>query len=150
MKALLTAIKTQLKTSLTYVRDLDIYITPDLDYIPEAVKFPAVAIEDGDVDSPNSMGASWVETLNVRIAAYVQLLKPEASVMGDTSTSSKGVLDMEIDILTALNDNKLSIAGMQVVENDPARPKSELVGNDNYMLVRKIVTMQYVRASTRP
>ena len=82
MKALLTAIKLQLQTDLTYVRDKDIFVTEDDNLIPSAIKFPAVGIKDGPVVRTEEIGGMMEYALTVKIIAYVQLLKPEAAIMG--------------------------------------------------------------------
>ena len=109
MKALLTAIKSQLKADLTYVRGSDVFIAEDERVIPDTVKFPAVGLKDGEITyDVEYQGAKESSELFVKHIAYVQLEKPEASIIGDTSTDKKGVLDIIADIKESLRDNKLS------------------------------------------
>ena len=82
MKALLTAIKTQLKTSLTYVRDSDIFVSEDERMISDAVKFPAVGLKDGTITYTRATKSQEDQELQVKIIAYQELRKPEASIMG--------------------------------------------------------------------
>ena len=145
MKALLTAIKTQLKTSLTYVRDSDIYVTEDERMLPDAMKFPAVGIKDGSVAYTRATKSQEDQELQVKIIVYQELQKPEASIMSDTSTSQKGVLDIIGDVITALKNNLFS------GEVDSAFPiaesESEFIGDDEIKryFQMKSVTMQYFR-----
>ena len=150
MKELLTAIKAQLQTDLTYVRDSDIFITEDDDLVPQSVRFPAVGIKDGPVQATELASDMMKYIMSVRIIPYVQLVKPEAAVMGDASTSSKGILEMEEDIHQSLDENDLDIDGMQEAVGDPNRPESELFGDEEEMVLRKKITYRYVKEETRP
>jgi len=142
MKALLTAIKAQLQTTLTYIRDRDIYITPHENFVPNAVRPPCVGIKDGAITRDPLMGGCVESKLSVSIIVFVQLQKDEASIMGDTATSKKGVLDIADDIETALNNNLLSITGLQHAYCD-ASAASELFGDERESLQRKIITCNY-------
>ena len=150
MKELLSAIKAQLQTDLTYVRDSDIFIAEDDDLVPQSVRFPAVGIKDGPVQATELASDMMEYTLTVRIIPYVQLVKPEAAVMGDASTSSKGILEMEEDIHQSLDENLLGIDGMQSAVGDPNRPESELFGDEEEMVLRKKITYRYVKEELRP
>jgi len=143
MKALLTAIKTQLKTDLTYVRDSDIYVTEDERMIPEAVKFPAVGIKDGAISYKQATKSQEDQELQVKIITYQELRKPEASIMGDTATSKKGVLDIIDGVITALKNNLLS--GIVDSAFPIAESESELLADEETAIVMKSVTMQYFR-----
>jgi hypothetical protein len=143
MKALLTAVKTQLQADLTYVRDADIFITEDERLIPSAVKFPAVGIKDGAVTYRRATKSQEDQGLQVKIIAYQELRKPEASIMGDTTATQKGILDMADDIIASLK-NELFFG-----EVDDAFPvgesESELLADEHTAIVMKVVTMQYFR-----
>ena len=144
MKDLLTAIKSQLQTDLTYVRNSDIYVTEDERLIPEAVKFPAVGLKDGSVEY-TSLGRDedMQSKLYIKIIAYVQLLKPEVSVMGDSATGKKGVLDIIADCIISLKFNKLSgIVNRAVPESET---ESELLADEETAIQMKSVTMLYER-----
>ena len=98
MKALLTAIQTQLRTDLTTIRDSDIYIAPHENYIPNQVRPPCVGIKDGRIVRKELTGGMMEVTLDVTIAIFVHLAKDEASIMGDTATGKKGVLEIGEDV----------------------------------------------------
>lgn len=142
MKELLNAIKAQLQTDLTYIRDGDIYITPHENYIPNHVRPPCVGIKDGPVVKEHLMGGCARYSMSVSIVAFVQLAKDEASIIGDSSTSKKGVLDISDDIETSLDDNLLSITGMQAALCSGSA-ESELFGDERETLQRKIITCNY-------
>ena len=145
MKDLLTAIQTQLKTDLTYIRDSDIYITPHENYIPGQVRFPCVGIKDGAVARTELTRGEVVESDRaVLIIAYVKLAKPEAAVMGDDATGKKGVLDIINDIHDSLHDNKLGLTGMSHVFC-PSEDPSDLFGEENEYIQKKAVRYEYTQ-----
>lgn len=144
MKALLNSIKSQLQTDLTYIRDSDIFITEDERMIPEAVKFPAVGLKDGNIEyNVATQGADESSELFVKIIAYVQLMKPEAAIMGDTSTGKKGVLDIIADIKESLRENKLSGQADEVWIM--SETESELLADEETAIQMKSLIMRYVR-----
>ena len=148
MKDLLTAIQTQLRTDLTYIRDDDIYITPHENYIPAQVRFPCVGIKDGAVARTELTRGEAVESDRaVSIIAYVNLAKPEAAVMGDTATGKKGVLDIINDIHDSLHANKLSLTGMSHAFC-PGETGSELFGDENEYIQKKAVRYEYTQEET--
>jgi len=143
MKALIAAIKPELQADLTYVRDADIFITEDERLIPSQVKFPAVGIKDGPVRYTRATKSQEDQELRVKIIAYQELYKSEASIMGDTSTSKKGVLDICADVIASLKNNLFS---GEVHSAFPiAETESELLMDEQRAVVMKSVTMQYFR-----
>ena len=150
MKALLTAIQTQLKTDLTYIRDSDIYITPHENYIPNQVRPPCVGIKDGAIIRRELAGGMMEYILNVAISVFVQLHKSEAAVIGDAASGKKGVLEIADDIHASLDENLLDITGMQEAVSDPTEAGSELFGNEEEGLQRKVIKFQYVKEEERP
>lgn len=149
MKALLNAIKTQLQTDLTYVRDGDVFITPHEDFLPHDVKFPAVGIKDGSIIRAERMGGCMEYEISVSLIPWVAMAKPEASIMGDSATSRKGVLDVADDIHTALDENLLAISGMQEAFS-PSESGSETLGSDTRLLQKKNITYVYRKEGNRP
>jgi hypothetical protein len=148
MKALLTAIKTQLQSDLTYVRASDIFVTEDESLIPETVKSQAVGLKDGPVIRKELAGRMMEYNMTVKIVLYVQLLRPEAAIIGDGT--QKGILDMEADVHTALDENLLGVAGMQSAVAAPDQPESELFGDETNAFQRKIITYEYIKEEARP
>lgn len=143
MKALLNAIKAQLQTDLTYIRDSDIFITEDELAIPQSVCFPAVGIKDGAITYVVETQDQDLDTLFVKVIPYVQLQKPEASIMGDSSTGKKGVLDITADAIASLKNNKLS--GQVDVALPVSEAESEILTDEEDAIQMKILTMRYER-----
>ena len=146
MKNLLTAIKTQLQADLIYVRDSDIFVTEDEILVPEAVRFPAVGLKDGPVSwSVISQGPSKEQTLTVTVIAYVEIIKPEVSIMGDAASGKKGVLEIIDDVRSSLDENTLSgqASNAEVVSESA----SELLGDEETMIQKKSISFKYERWS---
>lgn len=146
MKDLLNSIKTQLQTDLTYVRDSDIYVTEDERLIPEAVKFPAVGLKDGEVLYAIETGDQETDELYVKAIAYVQLQKPGAAIMGDTATGKKGVLEIIADIKASLNDEKFS--GTYESAIPVSEPESEFLADEETAIQMKSIIMRYTKLVT--
>jgi len=146
MKDLLTAIKSQLQTDLTYVRASDVNITEDERMLRDAMKSPAVGIKDGTIEyNIATQGADESSELFVKIIAYVDLQKPEAAIMGDSSIGKKGVLDILTDVKTSLRDNLLSGQADEVWF--VSETESEFIGDEEAKIAiqMKILTVRYVR-----
>jgi len=143
MKALLNNVQPKLQTDLTYVRDSDVFVTEDERLIPEAVKFPAVGLKDGEVIYTIETGDQETDELFVKAIAYVQLEKPEASIMGDSATGKKGVLDVISDIKASLNDETFS--GAYEAAIPVSESESELLADEETAIQMKSITMKYVR-----
>ena len=143
MKNLLTAIKTQLQTKLTYVRNGDIFVTPAENYLPAHVKFPCVGIKDGAIEREIvEFSGVTEERLRVLLAAFVQIVKEEDSLIGVGAT--KGLLDMVDDIRTALDDNLLAQASM--LSNFCIEERaSEMFGDEKELIQQKVIVYEYVR-----
>ena len=143
MKNLLTAIKTQLQTKLTYVRNGDIFVTPAENYLPAHVKFPCVGIKDGAIEREIvEFSGVTEERLRVLLAVFVRVLKEEDSIIG--SAADKGILDMTDDIRTALDDNLLAQANM--ISNFCAEERaSEMFSDDKELIQQKVIVYEYVR-----
>ncbi len=109
MKALLTALKTELENNLSWLRD--IAVVADEDVIPEGVRFPFVGLKDGPVAREEGFSETLTERLTVYIVLYQQIFKREASIMGDGD--KPGILDMTSDVHAVLNENLLGLGGME-------------------------------------
>lgn len=149
MKEVLNAIKTQLQTDLTYIRDGDIYIAPHVNYIAGHARPPCIGLKDGPISRVELPSGMWELTMTVTLAIYVQLAKDEAGVMGDTATGQKGVLEIAEDIHASLDENLLGITGMQSAFS-PSETASEIFGDEKEALQRKLITYEYVKEEVRP
>ena len=146
MKDLLTAIKSRLQADLTYIRNSDIYVTEDERMLRDAMKSPAIGIKDGAVEyEVLGRDEDQQSKLYVKIIAYVDLQKPGAAIMGDTSAGKKGVLDIIIDCITSLKFNKLGGIVNRAVP--VAESESEFIGDEEAKIAiqMKSVTMLYER-----
>lgn len=147
MKALLQAIKAELKEKLTDGgRPVAVYITPHENYIPQSAAPPCVGLKDGGIARRELAGGMLEITLEVSLIIYVQLYKDEASIMGDAGR--KGVLEIARDIHAALDENRLGIAGMQSAFS-PSEKGSQLFGDDKESLQRKIITYKFTKEESR-
>jgi hypothetical protein len=144
MKELVLAVKSRLQTdsNLSYVRDTDIWITEDESILPVHTKFPAIAIKDGAVRNEQMLTGNYLQHAQVRITVYQQVLKSEESIVG-----THGVLDMAADVITSLIDNSLSLTGIQNVF-PVAEDASQLFGDEEEMIQRKTIIMDYKRHKT--
>jgi len=147
LKALLTAIKSELPNNLAWVRAGDVYITPDVDFIPPGTRYPCIGIKDGTIRRRELPGNMLEVTLTVTLAVYVQLLKPEASIMGDGN--KPGVLDAAADIHGVLDENLLNITDMQKAFS-PNEDDSQMASDDKRLLQSKLITYHYVKEEDRP
>lgn len=122
MIELLKAIQQELREQLPYIREMDIFITPHIGFIPQGVMTPCIGIKDGKVK--HSYGAARTKNfeIGVRLAIFEGLSGQEASIVGNPVTDSKGVLDIEADCVAALDGNKLGLKGMisARIDDDPA------------------------------
>jgi len=107
MKATLTYILSALQgaATLSYIRDNDIFITPDVDYVPRQTKMPCIGVKDGairyDLDSEGALS-----NMGVSIAVFAEIHRDEeSSIVGDGI--SKGVLEIAEDVADVLHNNLL-------------------------------------------
>lgn len=108
MKNLLLNIKSALQDSeiLDYIRDEDIFISPHIDFFPNMVKFPCIGIKDGEIERKPGMSDTIQKDYTVYIILFENLQKnTETTIIGDESTERKGLLGMEDDVHSILDDN---------------------------------------------
>jgi hypothetical protein len=101
MKSILEALKIAIRDGMPEIKG--VHIVPDPDMLPSAVRYPCVGLKDGDQTFSEGMDQTETETGSVMIYIYQQILKEEASMMGDGS--NKGVLDLMEDLRNLLNWN---------------------------------------------
>lgn len=136
MKDLVTAIQTRLRAELAYMRDADIYITPDLDLIPSAAGRPCIGIKDGRIAKRELAGDVIEYDMPVSIVTYQRIMQNEASVIGDASGTYRGVLEIDADIDAALDNWQPAAAYIRFGWSDGSAP-SETVADGTQALVRK-------------
>lgn len=125
---------------MTGFRDVDIFITPDVNYIPSGVGFPAIGIKDGKIDRKELVGGVLDLKPNILIIPFVKIFPASESIIG--GSGFYGVLDVASDIHDVLDENKL---GLSWVEDAfcATEKASEMFGNDREGLQRKIITYTY-------
>lgn len=141
MKALILAVQSALRDALPYIKTRDIYVTEDIHLIRNAGGYPAIAIKDGGRDITPLAGDQDEEILSLTLAVSVQLLKPEAGIMGDNA--NPGALEIADDCINILRDNTLG--GIVDTAAPVSVAPSELLLTDNLALVMVAVTMRYER-----
>lgn len=145
MQALLLAVKAALQAGISEVRDGDVFITPSENFIPAGVKSAlAIGVKDGPVTRRDLTCGLVEKTMQVRVAAFVRLQKPEAAVIGDNSTSSLGVLAAINAIEALLTDNLLAISGMIFARPVQESASEMFVGEAGVAWQQKIITYNYI------
>lgn len=146
MKTALSRIKSALQLGLPYIKARDIYVTEDIRLIRAAGGYPAIGIKDGPVGYLIDPGDQDEVTMEVTAAAYVQLLKPEAGIMGDEAVGAKGVLAVAEDIIATLRNNDLN--GWVASALPESRGASELLSDGQLVITMVPVVMRYTRYDT--
>ena len=147
MKKLLQAVKAELGTRMTGMRAIDIFITPHTNLIPAGTQFPAIGIKDGSIKRAELMGGDSLDKeMVVTLIPYVKIYPGEKSIIG--SGVFKGILDIVEDIHEVLDDNFLGIDGMEAAFCGDEKG-SEMFGNPEDGLQRKIITYTYEKRSER-
>lgn len=143
MKEIMAAVKAALQTGLPYIKSRDVYITEDIRLIRAAGSYPAIGIKDGQTGFATDASDQEEAEMDVTLAAYVQLFKPEVGIMGDAATGAKGVLDVAKDIRLLLRNNDLT--GLVTSALPVSQGASELLTDGNLVIMMVPVVMQYTR-----
>ena len=142
MKAILSAVKSRLRSEISYARNDDVYITEDERMVRTQGDYPAIGIKDSTITYLTE-DKIFTSTFLVSITGYIRLYKPESGIMGDDSTGNKGILDLLSDIKTALHDYLLEYDVHLAIPL--SQSPSTLLGNENIALIHKTLTMKYKR-----
>lgn len=146
MKNLLTAIKSELQSKLTEVRSASIYITPDINAIPEELMFPCIGIKDGEINRIELIGSMLELTMSVTIGVHVAMAKNEANIIG--SGDKKGVLDIVSEIHSILDENLLDVEGMQSAFSG-SEFESIMFGHELDFIQQKKIEYKFVKEIAR-
>lgn len=139
----LLAIQTRLGSQLTYLAkknatDKAIYIMTDR-VIPEITDFPAIGLKDGNITyniigGTMAGGAEFEEILQIKVTAFVELLRQEEVITGDGH--GKGILEVAGDIKAALLGYLVNTAAL-----DPltilSEGESQVMSSDTVMIQMK-------------
>lgn len=141
MDKLLLAIKEELQDKLVGFRKSDIYITPDLAFIPRGVKMPCIGIRDGKVKHTYGMSLSKDYELAVRLVMLVDLTKKEAALVDP----EKGILHINKEVISILENNRQGLEGTDEcrVADDPA--SQFFVTKSKELLQRKELGLLYTK-----
>jgi hypothetical protein len=143
MKATLQAVQTALRdaAALDYVRDSDIHITPDVDYVPSSVRMPCIGVKDGKTVFEECVGDVTHAKFVVRLAVFQEILREEASIVGD-GLSRKGILEIAADIHGVLRNNRLGLSSIvRVVRTSEAAGR--LFASGNGLAVQRVLDYEY-------
>lgn len=150
MKTLVQAIQTALKNSatLSYVADADIFVTPDEYIVPMTCAFPAIGLKDGPIFKDKEASSSgttlaWDVRYQVNVIIYVDMTAGETPVVGQTTPSIKGILDIALNINTVLHENYLSISGI-LDAYCIGEAESEIIGFSDIQILKKRLTYEYM------
>jgi len=154
MKSLITAIQTSLKNAATLssVADADIVITPDENYIPQTIAYPAIGLKDGPIVMEKEAAAAgstllWNVVYQVHVIIYVAMADGEVPLIGQTSPAVKGILDLNDLVRTILHENSQSITGI-IDSYCVAETESEIIGGNDMIILKKTMTFEYQALET--
>lgn len=138
-----------IRTALDSIPRVSVFVTPDENFLPNKARLPAIGIKDGTIQRSEGASMSQSSNIEVKLVAWVNLAKPEASVLGDGSTTQVGVIELAEAIHKALDDNLLGIAGITSAFSS-TEAGSKLMDGDRKLLVSKIITYNYDHEGDRP
>ncbi len=140
MKAKIAAIKLLLQAAnISGIIKRDIYVTEDIRLIRSAGGYPAIGIKDGRSNFGVEADDQDEVEQTITLAAYVQLLKPEAGIMGDGLKA--GVLDVAAAIRALLRNNTLG--GLADTARPISQGESELLTDGTLVITMVPVVMRY-------
>jgi len=150
LKTILATIQTDLKnsTTLSYVSDTNIFITPDEDIIPVGTTFPAIGLKDGperyERDPVQMPADRWdMAAFIIQAIIYVELSAGATPVIGQTTpTVIKGILDICTDVDAVLESKYSAIAGVEdfrILDSGA----SEIVGSRDLVWLKKTRLYEY-------
>ena len=140
MKQLLTDCKKALRDTLAYIRNSDVYVTEDIRLVRNAGAYPAIGIKDGGIRYGAEASDQGDETYSVTFAAYVNLTRQEAGIMG--AAGQTGVLDFASDIIACIQDEDFSgrFDAVLVVSHG----ESEVIGDESRALNMLPIKFEFV------
>jgi len=147
MKELLEYVKARLIDRLDYIRDDDIYITPDIDLVPQGCRRPCVGITDGTIIRRELAGDVIESDLTVTVVVYVGIQKTEAALMGDAATRAKGTLNIIADVNAALDEYLPTRAFIYAFSGTES--KTESVSDGQTAMARKTITFLFQKQEDR-
>lgn len=142
MKSILPALKTAIPAAVSSIEKIE--VIPHEELLPDTIRYPFVGLKDGGTRSDG--GLDPLTNLRVDIWCYVEILKPEASILGDTATSKTGILDLSESVLNAvLAAGTLGLSDVIGVEADTTQPPSEPGWHGDVYIQRQRKTVYYTK-----
>lgn len=84
---ILAATQAHLRAGLSGLRDVDVFISPHEDWVPNGCQFPAVGIKDGAISYVDLESQGRRTEMEMSLAVLHQILSgPEAGLMGTPTT----------------------------------------------------------------
>ena len=140
MQDIFAALKSAIPAAMKEIKA--VHVLPDADLLPESTLYPCVGLKDGDSNFSEGMDRTEDENGSVLIYVYVQILKEEASIMGEGS--KKGVLRLVKDLRTALNWSTLGGIVKHFYSPDVMASETMFV-KENVFVQRKGCRFNYIR-----
>jgi hypothetical protein len=130
------------------VADADIFITPDEYIVPMTCAFPAIGLKDGPISKEKEASSAgttlaWDVRYHVSVIIYVDMTAGETPIVGQTTPSIKGILDIAQDINTILHENYLSISGI-LDACCIGEAESEIIGFSDIQILKKRLIYEYM------
>ncbi len=143
MDELLLSIQRHLRGQMADFRASDIYITPDLQYLPQGVKMPCIGIKDGKVEHKYLAAGEKEYVLFVRLIVFLELTKRREAIVG--GNFSLGILQITRQLTDLLENNPLGdpeIQEARIIED----PESKFyLGKGKEMYQRKELVLKYTK-----
>jgi len=106
-KNILITIQARLRGTITGVDSENIYITPDINYIPIHVTLPCIGIKDGGITwnvKLSDTNGKKTSIYKITIGVYSDLIRDENASMGDDSLGELGTLETCKNIIDAIDN----------------------------------------------
>ena len=147
MDELLQKIKDELiSQGVNGVRKGNIYITPDPNFIPQGVSMPCINIKDGKIKREYGASNSKNLTMYVRLTTLIKLTAKEAALVGSDKSGRQGILDINMQLITLLENNTLNIAGLEEAVVDEIKESRFYRGKRNVSYQIKELVMRYSKS----
>lgn len=130
---LLLKIKSHLRVELSGVRDVDIFLSPNLEVIPPGIGFPAIGIKDGKVNRVELSSDVEELSLPVEIAVYERFIKDETAIINLHTIAG--------DVRAALKDELFD--GYVKAISGPNETPVVLLARKDALILRKILSYTY-------
>jgi len=146
MKETILALKADLTTNgfCDYYSGDNVFLSIDEDLLPRDVTFPAIGIKDGEIDYLYEEYGTRQKTYTIDLWVYYEAPTADETHTGSGAANPDGILGFMKNLVDHLEHNKLGIASIE--QGLPLRETpSELFGGEDFFVMRKMLTIEYVR-----